>query len=113
MRATRAAGAKQAGVERGTVEWAVRAVGPSQREAGGAGPSWDGPRDATGLRKGKTRAGFWRGFWAGSGFPFLFYFFPPSFLFLIQTKFEFKYKFEFKPHSNKKICTSMNATQIF
>ena len=35
-----------------------------------------------------------------------------SLLFLIQTKFEFKYKFEFKPHSNK-ICTSMNATQIF
>jgi len=36
--------------------------------------------------------------WAGSSLGWVFW--VSSFLFLIQSKFEFKYKFEFKPHSN-------------
>ena len=65
----------------GAVEWAVRAVGPSRREAGGAGPSYAGPRDATGPRIGKNRAGFFFGEGFGLGLVFLFY--SISFLFSI------------------------------
>ena len=36
--------------------------------------------------------------WAGSSLGWVFW--VSSFLFVIQSKFEFKYKFEFKPHSN-------------
>ena len=51
----------------GCGEALAHAFGP---EWGEAGPVWAmrgelGPRDATGPRKGKSRAGFWRWFWAG------------------------------------------------
>ena len=101
--------------------WALAVVGPSasgpgeKREMGhGRGPQ----ERVLGRHREKERGeGSGPGFglgrdlglsWALSSFSI-----SILFLFLIQTKFEFKTKFGFKPHSNKKICTSMNATQFF
>ena len=99
------------GLDRGVVEAAERASGPSAgREGGRAGLGLRGKKGwARKLRTGPVRD-FGLGFqgmlgwvWVEFGLGFLGFFsilFPLSFLFLNQTKFEFKYKFEFKPHSN-------------
>ena len=98
MRATRAAGAKQAGVERGR-GGVGRARGWAFAEGGGwsgaelcwaAGCYWAKKREKPGWVLERVLG------WGWFSFSILFL---SSFLFLIQTKFEFKYKFEFKPHS--------------
>ena len=99
MRATRAVGAKQAGVERGR-GGVGRARGWAFAEGGGwsraelgwaAGCYWAKNREKPGWVLERVLG------WVWFSFSIIFL---SSFLFLIQTKFEFKYKFEFKPHSN-------------
>ena len=46
----------------------------------------EGERKEVGLMGFLGRSGFWRGFWTGSGFPFLFYFISFLNLILIQTQ---------------------------
>ena len=91
-----------AGLARGR-GWAG-ALGPVRERgktvAGWAGrvrwkPAWEREERVGCARRERAKG---RGVWAGLG-PVGFVGFS-SFLFLIQSKFEFKYKFEFKPHSN-------------
>ena len=65
---------------------------------GPSGPGW-WTTLAREERAGLKRTGFLCRVVLGLGYGSLFYS-PFSFLFLLQTKFEFKSKFEFKPHSN-------------
>ena len=108
MRATWAAGAKQAGVERGRGRGAGKLGYGARRTAIGGGVSWavrprvlgrEGWAGALGWTEARPRSRVGLlvlGCWAEFAYSISI---PLSFLFLIQTKFEFKYKFEFKPHS--------------
>ena len=69
-------------------EWADAARGLEQ--ARGRGKKW--PQERVSGLGWEVRFGL--------GFSSFLILFTLSFLFLIQTKFEFKYKIEFKPHSN-------------
>ena len=81
-RATRGGGAAACWVARRAGEWAERwrvARGKSERGGGELGRGTDLGREKSGSRADEKEREGWAGrvgFWAGSGFPFLFYFFP-------------------------------------